>query len=114
MGPTPASHISAVASHIVDHLLTPDMMFLQEIQDNSGETDDGTVMANLTLSNLVASIAKLSNVTYAFASIDPVNNQDGGVPGGNIRQAYLWVEHHNNRQITEFMNALGIVPKSLA
>lgn len=89
MGPTPASHISAVASHIVDHLLIPDIMFLQEIQDNSGETDDGTVAANLTLSNLVAAIATLSNVTYAFTSIDPINDEDGGAPGGNIRQAYL-------------------------
>ncbi|KAF9554721.1 DNase I-like protein [Agrocybe pediades] len=89
MAPT-SSHIPAVAAHISNLLRTPDIMFLQEIQDNSGPTDDGTVNANLTLSTLVAAIAKISNVTYSFASIDPVDGQDGGQPGGNIRTAFLY------------------------
>ncbi|KDR77188.1 hypothetical protein GALMADRAFT_225318 [Galerina marginata CBS 339.88] len=89
MGPT-SSHLPTVAGHISNFLNTPDIMFLQEIQDNSGEKDDGTVAANVTLTNLVNAIATLTNVTYEFASIDPVNDQDGGVPGGNIRTAYLY------------------------
>jgi len=88
MAPT-SSHIPAVAAHISNLLRTPDIMFVQEIQDNSGPTNDGTVSANLTLSTLVAAIAKISNVTYSFASIDPVDGQDGGQPGGNIRTAFL-------------------------
>lgn len=67
-------------------------MFLQEIQDNSGPKDDGTVDANVTLSTLVNAITKISNVTYSFVEVIPVDGQDGGQPGGNIRQAYLWVE----------------------
>lgn len=66
-------------------------MFLQEIQDNSGPTDDGVVDANITLSTLVRAIAAMSNVTYQFAYINPVDNQDGGQPGGNIRTTYLYV-----------------------
>lgn len=31
-----------------------------------------------------------SNLTYASTAIDPVNDQDGGEPGGNIRVAYLY------------------------
>ncbi|KAF9013487.1 hypothetical protein BDQ17DRAFT_1321316 [Cyathus striatus] len=89
MAPT-SSHLPTVASHIVNFLKTPDIMFLQEIQDNSGATDNGVVAANVTLTNLVNAIAKLSNVTYAFTEIDPVNDQDGGEPGGNIRTAYLY------------------------
>lgn len=64
-------------------------MFLQEIQDNSGPTDDGTVSSNVTLAILVEAIAKISNVIYNFTVIDPVDGQDGGQPGSNIRNAYL-------------------------
>lgn len=88
MAPTSA-HLPIVASQIATHLRTPDIMFIQEIQDNSGPKDDGNVAANVTLTNLVNAIAKASNVTYDFAEIAPVDGQDGGQPGGNIRVAYL-------------------------
>jgi predicted extracellular nuclease len=90
MAPTPLSHINAVASHISNALKTPDLMFIQEIQDDSGPTDDGVVDANTTLTTLVTAIKSISNVTYAFVDIDPVNDLDGGQPGGNIRQAYIY------------------------
>lgn len=64
-------------------------MFLQEIQDNSGETDDGTVDASLTLSKLSAAVGSQSSVAYNFTEVISVNDQDGGAPGGNIRPAYL-------------------------
>jgi len=65
-------------------------MFLQEIQDNAGPTDDGTVSSNVTLVSLVEVIAKVSNVICSFTVIDPVDGQDGGQPSGNIRNAYLY------------------------
>jgi predicted extracellular nuclease len=37
----------------------------------------------------VNSISAQSGVSYAFTEIDPVDDQDGGQPGGNIRVAYL-------------------------
>ncbi|KAK3350339.1 Endonuclease/exonuclease/phosphatase-like protein [Lasiosphaeria hispida] len=89
LAPTSA-HLPKVAAHIVSALKTPDLLFIQEVQDDSGPTDNGVVSANLTLTALVSAIKALSNVTYAFASVDPVANQDGGQPGGNIRQAYLY------------------------
>lgn len=68
----------------------PDLMFIQEIQDNSGPTDDGTVIANVTLQTLVNAIANASNgVHYDFIEVSPVDGQDGGELGGNIRQVYL-------------------------
>ncbi|KAG6866287.1 hypothetical protein C0991_006383 [Blastosporella zonata] len=88
---TPTSpHLPIVANHIATYLNTPDIMFIQEIQDNSGATDDGTVSANVTLTKLVNAIAGYSNVTYSFVEIDPTDGTDGGEPGGNIRQAYLY------------------------
>lgn len=88
---TPTSgHRAKVAKHIVDYLKTPDILFLQEIQDDSGGKEDGVVTANLTLSNLVKEIVKQGGVTYSYASINPVNGKDGGEPGGNIRTAFLY------------------------
>lgn len=88
MAPTSA-HIPNVASHIVDLMKTPDLLFIQEIQDNSGTRNDGTVSANVTLETLIGAIESISGVRYNYTQIDPVDNQDGGVPGGNIRTVYL-------------------------
>jgi predicted extracellular nuclease len=84
-----STHIPVIANHIAKYLNTPDIMFIQEIQDDSGPTDDGVVSANLTLATLVNAIQKESGILYSFIDIAPVDNQDGGQPGGNIRQAYL-------------------------
>ncbi|KAL5482777.1 hypothetical protein ACEPAI_9372 [Sanghuangporus weigelae] len=91
MAPT-SSHISTVAEHIASSLNAPDIVFLQEIQDNSGPTDDGTVSANLTLTTLVNAIANATGnrLRYNFTEIPPVDGEDGGQPGGNIRVAYLY------------------------
>lgn len=91
MAPT-SSHLTTVAEHIASLLKSPDIMFLQEIQDNSGPINDGTVSANVTLTNLVNAIANASGgVQYSFVDIPPVDGQDGGQPGGNIRTVYLFV-----------------------
>ncbi|KAL0580123.1 hypothetical protein V5O48_001899 [Marasmius crinis-equi] len=89
MAPTSA-HVPTVADHIANFLNAPDIVFVQEIQDNSGPTDDGVVLANITLTALTDAIAKAGNVTYDFIEIPPVDGQDGGQPGGNIRTAFLY------------------------
>jgi predicted extracellular nuclease len=79
-----------IAEQITTYLGSPDIVFLQEIQDNSGATDDGNADANQTLSMLVEALqAAGSTVAYDFIDINPVNDQDGGEPGGNIRNAYI-------------------------
>lgn len=99
--------VASRADHIVHVLGAPDLLFLQEIQDGSGATDDGTVDANATLAALVAAIADRAPAAvgrYDFVQIDPVDGQDGGAPGANIRVAYLYRPevlrlyqyHHNN------------------
>jgi predicted extracellular nuclease len=85
-----SAHLPDIAMHIVNYLKTPDVVFLQEIQDNTGPDNDGVVSANETLSTLSEAIAAISDVTYAFTEIVPVNNADGGQPGGNIRVAYFY------------------------
>ncbi|KAI1193947.1 DNase I-like protein [Nemania serpens] len=90
--PADKAHVTAIASHIVNYLRTPDLLAVQEVQDNNGETDDGTVDSDLTLSALTDAIATLSNgtVVYNFTYISPVDGTNGGAPGANIRNAYLY------------------------
>ncbi|KAI0406984.1 DNase I-like protein [Xylaria palmicola] len=90
--PADKGHVEAVASHIVNYLRTPDLLAVQEVQDNSGQTSDGTVDSDLTLSALTEAIAALSSgsVVYNYTYVSPVDGEDGGVPGGNIRNAYLY------------------------
>lgn len=43
------------------------------------------VSANVTLTTLADAVKAAGGVEYSFATINPVDDQDGGVPGGNIR-----------------------------
>jgi len=86
----PESKFTRLAQGVVKNLAQPDIVALEEIQDNSGPTDDGTVAADQTLSILTAKIKDAGGPTYAWAQINPVNNLDGGEPGGNIRSAFLY------------------------
>ncbi|MFJ9667151.1 endonuclease/exonuclease/phosphatase family protein [Streptomyces sp. NPDC101219] len=81
---------AAHAAAIVDHLRSPDIVALEEIQDNSGATDDGTVAADLTLAKLIEAVEAAGGPRYAWRSVDPADKADGGQPGGNIRQAFLY------------------------
>ncbi|MEU1200825.1 endonuclease/exonuclease/phosphatase family protein [Streptomyces sp. NPDC005813] len=81
---------AAHASAIVNNLRSPDIVSLEEIQDNNGATDDGTVAADQTVNKLIDAIVAAGGPQYDWRSIDPVNDQDGGEPGGNIRQVFLF------------------------
>ncbi|MCZ4610445.1 endonuclease/exonuclease/phosphatase [Streptomyces sp. Lzd4kr] len=78
------------ASAIVNNLQSPDIVSLEEIQDNNGATNDGTVAADRTMTKLIDAIVAAGGPKYDWRSIDPVNNADGGEPGGNIRQVFLF------------------------
>jgi predicted extracellular nuclease len=88
--PSDAARMAREAGYVVNNLASPDILTVQEIQDNDGVTDDGVVAANQTLDTLVADIVAAGGPQYAWRSIDPQNDTDGGVPGGNIRQAFLY------------------------
>lgn len=79
-----------LARQIVENLKSPDILALQEIQDDSGPDDDGTVTAELTLRKLASAIAAAGGPAYDFRQVDPVNNTSGGAPGSNIRPAFLF------------------------
>jgi predicted extracellular nuclease len=91
LAPTdPQSKFDRLAGLIVTNLRSPDLISVEEVQDNSGAVDDGVVAADQTLAKLVAAIQATGGPTYDWREIDPVNDADGGQPGGNIRQVFLF------------------------
>ncbi|MER6980768.1 endonuclease/exonuclease/phosphatase family protein [Streptomyces carpinensis] len=78
------------AAAIVNNLRSPDIVSLEEIQDDNGAADDGTVDASETVNKLIDAIVAAGGPRYDWRSIDPVDDQDGGEPGGNIRQVFLF------------------------
>lgn len=86
----PDTKFAQLAHGIVDNLAAPDVVNLEEIQDNDGPTDDGVVAADVTLKKFTDAIVAAGGPRYQSREIDPVNDQDGGQPGGNIRVGFLF------------------------
>ncbi|MFF0414283.1 lamin tail domain-containing protein [Kitasatospora sp. NPDC004745] len=86
----PQSKFDGLAAGIVTNLRSPDLVALEEIQDNSGATDDGVTAADQTVAKLTAAITAAGGPAYSYRQINPVDGQDGGQPGGNIRQVFLF------------------------
>ncbi len=82
---------AAIAQQIVNNLGTPDIIGLQEVQDNSGAQNDGVISASLTLQTLINAIAAAGGPTYKFIDNTFItNNTSGGQPNANIRTAFLY------------------------
>ena len=81
--------VSKVAKGIVDNLKTPDIVGLIEVQDNNGEAAGGTD-ASESYKALITAIKTLSGVEYEFTDIAPEDGKDGGAPGGNIRNGFIY------------------------
>jgi predicted extracellular nuclease len=87
MTDTGEQRIAVVAASIREALGAPDIIALQEIQDDSGPRNNGVVTSSKTYQGLIAHLAP---IPYAWCDISPINLADGGQPGGNIRCAYLY------------------------
>jgi predicted extracellular nuclease len=86
----PSDKFARLAQGIVTNLNSPDIVALEEIQDNNGPTNNGVVAANQTLDQFTAAIVAAGGPQYQWRQIDPVNLADGGEPGGNIRVAFIF------------------------
>ncbi|MBO6824966.1 MAG: choice-of-anchor I family protein [Sneathiella sp.] len=85
-----SGQFARLAEQIVNNLKTPDILALQEIQDNNG-TNTGELSADVTLQALIDAIVEAGGPEYKFVDVDPeFENQQGGQPGGNIRNAYIY------------------------
>ena len=86
----PQTKYDRLAGQITGNLHSPDVLALEEIQDNNGAQNDGTVDSSTTVKKLVDTIKAAGGPTYQARWVDPENGKDGGQPGGNIRQVFLY------------------------
>ncbi|MFI5755571.1 lamin tail domain-containing protein [Streptomyces sp. NPDC051569] len=86
----PQSKFDELAKAVVKNLASPDILSLEEIQDNNGAKDDGTVAADKTLARFTDAIKAAGGPAYEWRGIDPQDKLDGGEPGGNIRNVFLF------------------------
>ncbi|MER6396852.1 lamin tail domain-containing protein [Kitasatospora sp. NPDC001603] len=98
----PDAKFAELAQAVVTNLRSPDVLALEEIQDNNGAKSDGTVDASQTVAKFVAAIKAAGGPAYDWRSIDPQDGKDGGEPGGNIRQVFLF-----NPQRVSFTDIAG-------
>ncbi len=79
-----------LARAIVENAACPDIVALQEIQDDDGAEVTDVVSADRTLEQLIADVQGAGGPTYTWADLPPEAGADGGQPGGNIRNAFLY------------------------
>jgi predicted extracellular nuclease len=79
-----------LAAVIVANLRSPDLVALEEVQDNDGASNTAVVAADVTLNRLVTAISAAGGPAYSWRQISPTDDADGGEPGGNIRVAFLY------------------------
>src|SRR5262249_650085 len=75
---------------------------LEEIQDNNGPTDDDVVDADETFKLLIQAIITAGGPEYDYRQVNPIKDQEGGEPGGNIRVGLLF-----NPARVQFANRSG-------
>ncbi|MFF2076035.1 endonuclease/exonuclease/phosphatase family protein [Kitasatospora sp. NPDC058162] len=86
----PDAKFAELARGIVTNLRSPDIVALEEIQDDNGAKNDGTVGAGRTVAKFLDAIKAAGGPAYDWRSVDPQDGKDGGEPGGNIRQVFLF------------------------
>ncbi|WP_246863056.1 endonuclease [Dolichospermum sp. UHCC 0315A] len=90
LDPSDNLRFKQIAKIIVNDLNAPDILALIEVQDDNGKIDDTVTTANLTYKTLTTAIKTEGGPVYQFSDISPVDDLDGGEPGGNIRVGYIY------------------------
>jgi predicted extracellular nuclease len=86
----PQTKFDQLAATVVGNLKSPDLLTLEEVQDNDGAVNSGTVACDQTMSKLIAAITAAGGPSYGYRQINPTDGADGGEPGGNIRVVFMY------------------------
>jgi uncharacterized protein len=91
---TEHSRVGAFATLIARDLGSPDLLVLEEVEDDNG-TDPGVLGADANYAALSAAIAAAGGPRYDWRDLPPAQeNGDGGVDDGNIRVGFLFNPDH--------------------
>ncbi|SFC26822.1 hypothetical protein SAMN04488168_10370 [Bacillus sp. 491mf] len=82
--------VRRLAYAIKYNLKMPDIIGVQEMQDNNGTMNDGTTDAKLSAQRLIDAIQAIRGPKYEYVEVAPENNKDGGAPGANIRVGFFY------------------------
>ncbi|PFN09145.1 DUF6359 domain-containing protein [Bacillus cereus] len=82
--------VKALAYSIKYNLKMPDIIGVQEMQDNNGAVNDGTTDASLSAKRIIDAVQEIRGPKYEYVEVAPLNNQDGGAPGANIRVGFFY------------------------
>jgi len=86
----PQTKFDRLAATVVTNLKSPDLVTLEEVQDNDGATNSTVVAADQTMSKLISAISAAGGPSYSYRQINPSDDADGGEPGGNIRVVFMY------------------------
>ena len=86
----PQTKFDRLAAQIVNNLKSPDILAIEEIQDNSGALQDLSVDSTQTSDKLLAAVTAAGGPAYTARWVNPQDLTDGGAPGGNIRQVFFY------------------------
>ena len=79
------SRFTHFAHHVVNGLLSPDILVLQEVLDDDGAVNSKIVSADKTIDRMLQAVSAKGGPEYLAISIEPERNADGGIKGGNGR-----------------------------
>ncbi|MEN1938509.1 DUF6359 domain-containing protein [Paenibacillus sp. 102] len=82
--------VKSLAYSIKYNLKMPDIIGVQEMQDNNGAVNDGTTDASLSAKRIIDAVQEIRGPKYEYVEVAPLNNQDGGAPGANIRVGFFY------------------------
>ena len=85
-----AARFTALANAIANNLNSPDIICIEEMQDNNGATSSGGADASTTWGMLVAALNAATGKVYQWVDQEPTAGAEGGEPGGNIRVGFLY------------------------
>ncbi|ADH98512.1 5'-nucleotidase C-terminal domain-containing protein [Salisediminibacterium selenitireducens] len=85
-----AEKTARLAYSMAVELNAPDVITLVEVMDNYDTRVGPDTSASESYQVLIDAIYDEVGVEYAYAEVAPEQGQDGGIPGGNIRNGHLY------------------------
>jgi predicted extracellular nuclease/Ca2+-binding RTX toxin-like protein len=85
-----AARFTALANAIATNLNSPDIISIEEMQDNNGATASGGADASTTWQMLVDALNLATGANYQWVDQEPNAGTEGGEPGGNIRVGFIY------------------------
>ena len=85
-----AARFTALANAIANNLNAPDIISIEEMQDNNGATASGGADASTTWQMLVDALNAADRRQLSVGRPGADHGAEGGEPGGNIRVGFLY------------------------